>query len=428
MRPALTLALLILAAPTGRAADPVQEVICCSRRTGEWNLFRVNLGTGDAKNLTPGKNSALYPAVSPDGTRLAFALRVGDIQDLYVTDAHGRNRGRLTQLTREQAAMSPTWAPDGKRLAYMRVGAKPDPELVAIDADGKNEKVLGSNLGEPCWSPDGKKLLVVTRLDGAFRVGVIDADGKNLKLFETGKANKHGHMHPTWSPDGKRIAFVDMPDQLQQLFVCDADGGRVEQITRLPAHTTCPAWSPDGKWIYFTGTNGLIMVTQRVRPDGTDLQAVDVLGADHSLDVGRVCFLPTAKPLPKVRELSYLPKAEGPKVSGKSLEVCATLEQAEQKLGKAGAAELWKQIDPQAESLVIVGYGEPLCDPAQVTVEHRVADAGGVPAVLFRSRGSPNGLFIREAGRFSGHRFKVFAVPAGAATGWDNTTPTEGRK
>jgi hypothetical protein len=420
-RPTLTLALLVLAAPAGRAGDPDQEVICCSRRAGEWNLFRINLRTGDAKNLTPGKHPAFYPAVSPDGTRLAFASRVGDVQDLYVTDTHGRNPVRVTRLTREQAAMTPTWAPDGKRIAYMRAGAKPDPELVVIDADGKNEKVLGSNLGEPCWSPDAKKLLVVTRLDGVFRVGVIDADGNNLKLFEAGKTNKYGHMHPTWSPDGKKIAFSDIPDQVQQLFVCDADGGRLEQITRLPAHNSCPAWSPDGKWIYFTGSGGLVMVTQRIRPDGTDIQAVDSLGVDYASDVGPIRFLPATKPLPKARELTVvLPKEGNPrKTAGSSLELCTTPEQVEQKLGKTVATELWKQIDPKTEAVVIVGYGETGQDPGKETFDVRTVDAG-VPTVLFKYRVIPTGPVVNQVGFFGDdRRFKVFAVPTGAAVGWD---------
>lgn len=417
-RTALALALLALAVQGTRAEEPDQEVILCSKRTGEYNLFRVNLQTGDARNLTPGKQRAVYPVLSPDGMRIAFAARVGESQDLFVCDAHGRNRTRITKLAQDEAAMTPTWSPDGKRIAYMRGCAKPEPELVVVNADGTQGKIVGTNLGEPCWSPDGRKLLVVTRLNDALRLGVIDPDGKNLKLFDSPKSNEHGHLHPCWSPDGSRIAFVDLVENVQQLFVCDADGSRVERLTKLPSHCTAPSWSPDGKWVYFTGHRAPVMATLRIHPDGSGLESVDVLGIDPSLDVGRVCFLPAAKPLAKVRELPYRPKEDSPKVAGKSLDVCATLEQVEQKLGKVGAAELWKQIDSK-ESLVIVGYGEPLCDPAQVTVEHRVADAGGVPAVLFRSRGVPNGLFDRQVGRFAGHRYKVFAVPVGSAVGWD---------
>jgi hypothetical protein len=60
-----------------------------------------------------------------------------------------------------------------------------------------------------------------------------------------------------------------------------------------------------------------------------------------------------------VRELEARPTDGDRRVASRALEHCTTLDQLEQKLGKAAAAGVWTQIDPTSESIVLVGYGEP---------------------------------------------------------------------
>jgi len=411
--------LLALGVGAVRGGEPDQEVICVSQRSKVISLFRVNLQTGDAKNLTPEKGPVAFPSLSSDGKRIVFAASWDGGQNLYVTDAHGRNPKRITKLSAEQFPTLATWSPDGTKIAYMRGFLNRDPEVVVVDADGTNEKVLGDNLGEPSWSPDGKKIAVVTRIGGAFRLGVIDPDGKNLKVFETGAKNTRGQVHPCWAPDGKRIAFSDVIDGAQQIFVCDADGGNVKRVTNIPPDCTSPSWTPDGKRIAFAGHQAKMMGLFFIRPDGTGLEQIDATQLTPSVHTGRIYFLPpTPNPTTKVRELTHDPKQGGRATAGKSFEVCTTREQLEQKLGKAKAAELWKQIDPKSESVVIVGYGDTGFDPAKETFDVRLADAGGVPVALFKYRHTGTGVVQAGAAGSEG-RFKVFAVPAETAAGWD---------
>ncbi len=419
MRPFLVSAVLLaLGMGAVLAGEPDQEVICVSQRSKVLSLFRVNLQTGDAKNLTPEKGPVAFPALSSDGKRVVFAASWDGGQNLYVTDADGRNPKRITKLSAEQFPTLATWSPDGTKIAYMRGLLNRDPEVVVIDADGTNGKVLGDNLGEPSWSPNGKKIAVVTRIGGAFRLGTIDPDGKNLKLFETGAKNTRGQVHPCWAPDGKRIAFADVIDGVQQIFVCDDDGSNVKRVTNIPPDCTSPSWAPDGKRIAFAAHKANMMALFFIRPDGTGLEQIDATQINASVHTGRLCFLPpTPKFTAKVRELAHDPKQGGRATTGKSLEVCTTREQLEQKLGKATAAELWKQIDPKAESVVIVGYGDTGFDPTKETFDVRGADAGGVPVALFKYRYT--GTDVVQVGFFGEGRFKVFAVPTGTAAGWD---------
>jgi len=76
-------------------------------------------GRGRARLVLP---AATDPAWSPDGRRLAYlAPGAGGAADVFVADAGGTNRGRLTATDLDET--SPTWAPDGRRLAVERNGS-----------------------------------------------------------------------------------------------------------------------------------------------------------------------------------------------------------------------------------------------------------------------------------------------------------------
>jgi len=416
----LLFAVFAAASTVAETASADQEVIACLPRTGQTDLFRVNLRTGDTKNLTAalGQGSVLYPALAADGKRLAFVATWGDpAANLYVADADGRNVRRITDR-KEGLIGQPAWAPDGKRLAYVRQSPPAPPEIVVVDADGRNEAVVRKGGADPSWSPDGKRIAICTKTKDGFQTAVMNADGSGLTVFP-GKGHGLGYSDPAWSPDGKRIAYIDQTVNGAQVFVADPDGENAKQLSNIPSNCSSVVWSPDGKSIVFRATRDPFSGYLRMSADGRKYEELRPLTTDNLLRVGRVCFLPPKKPLPKVCELDVRPAEGDRRVASRSLEHCTTLDQLEQKLGKAAAAEVWKQIDPKSESVVVVGYGEPLCEPAQVTIEIRVADAGGVPAVLFKPRCTPNGLFKHQVGRYGGNRYKVYAVPAGSAVGWD---------
>ena len=105
-------------------------------------------GRGRARLILP---AASDPAWSPDGRRLAYlAPGAGGAADVYVADADGTKRGRLTATELEEA--SPTWAPDGRRLAVERNGS-----IVLLRADGVQGRTLARGL-EPAWSPGGQRI------------------------------------------------------------------------------------------------------------------------------------------------------------------------------------------------------------------------------------------------------------------------------
>jgi Tol biopolymer transport system component len=95
-------------------------------------------------------------AWSPDGRRLAYVAPRGDV---YVVDADGTHRGRITRSRESERAVD--WAPDGRHLVVER-GFR----LFVIGADGRNERLLTAGTS-PAWSPKRGKIAFFRKLAGS---------------------------------------------------------------------------------------------------------------------------------------------------------------------------------------------------------------------------------------------------------------------
>jgi Tol biopolymer transport system component len=182
--------------------------------------------------------------------------------ELYVMDKDGSNRHLLRRL--EPVIFSAAWSPDGKTLAITCVpeawanrtlptGEPMRGGLFLLPADGRGEpRLLLPNAFTPSWSPDGKRLAFsVEDPRGQWAVHVANSDGSNdVQLTDPRLIGGS----PAWSPDGKLIAFGQFIDQgrRQQIFVMDANGSNVRQITTNPDwECDHPSWAPDGEHIAF---------------------------------------------------------------------------------------------------------------------------------------------------------------------------------
>jgi Tol biopolymer transport system component len=199
------------------------------------------------------------PTWSPDGRKLAF-VRTSTLPQLYVVDT-----ARST-LRRLASGRYPVWSPNRKWLAFQR-----GKRAFVMPASGGRARAVA--IGRPAtWSPDSERLAIVGA--GLFTLHLGDWTLTRLdRPFEScGFISKV--TSAAWSHDGRSIAFEaeDLDCDLSVVAVVTADGA----TQRVVAHVVdSPQWSPDDSVLYFRHYLGAL---ERARPDGSDVQTIRASG------------------------------------------------------------------------------------------------------------------------------------------------------
>ena len=238
------------------------------------------------------------PALSPDGTQLAF-LSERDLFsiELFVADARtGKVTGRLSRSLVDTHVESlqfinsaGAWDRAAEHVALGAV-AKGRPLLMILDPrSGKTvREVPFPTLGEiytPSFSPDGHSVAFSALADGFTDLFVYNLDTSALRRLT---ADAFADLQPAWSPDGKRIAFVTdrystQLERLQagnyRLATVDVAGGDVQPLPSFArAKNINPQWAPSGESLYFlSDARGASNVYRLALADGTVHQLTDLV-------------------------------------------------------------------------------------------------------------------------------------------------------
>ena len=214
------------------------------------DIYIMNSDGAAVRQLTFTNNN-FDPAVSPDGTKVAFASSRNNNTDVYVVNVDGTNLFRVT--TNAAIDQRPNFSPDGTRLLFDSNRNSPNGlrNLYMINLNGTNETRLTDYYEfAGRFSPDGTQIAYMGRTlpdTGWNQVFVMNADGSNrVALTNTASPNQN----PSFSLDGSLIAFdrpvIQGSIQLSEIFVINPNGTNERQVT-----TVDPAAGPSGapRWI-----------------------------------------------------------------------------------------------------------------------------------------------------------------------------------
>jgi eukaryotic-like serine/threonine-protein kinase len=210
------------------------------------------------QQLTFFTDSAVYPALSPDGRMLAFIRGQETLfgtGEVYVKLLPDGQPAQLTHDKREK--LSPTFSPDGSRIAY---GTFNPWETWEIPVFGGEPRVFLPNSSSLTWIEDGKRLLF-SEVKRGLQMSVVTSDearGQSRDVYVPHGDRTMAH-HSYLSPNGKWVLVVEMNNQgaLGPCRVVPFDGsGEVRVVGPPDAVCTTGAWSPDGGWLYVSSNHG----------------------------------------------------------------------------------------------------------------------------------------------------------------------------
>jgi TolB protein len=233
-----------------------------------------DVGAGEIYSIVPGgaatrlttSNTSSDPAISPDGSRIAYrsADPGGDYQ-IFVMNADGTGRTAVT--TNPTAKQEPTWSPDGAHIAFVAnsfdVDGQTDQEIWTINVNGTGLTQLTNNTfpdTQPAWSPLGDRIAFVSARTGDTNrnIYVMNADGSGPASITPNGATGcspncyGGHDDdPAWSPNGTKIAFTHANTITgggpPNIWTMDPDGANKANVTQSDSVSfSQPAWSPQG--------------------------------------------------------------------------------------------------------------------------------------------------------------------------------------
>lgn len=211
--------------------------------------------------LTSGPWDDITPAISPDGTQVAFASNRNGYWDLYLLDLPSGQVSRLTDTPEYDAA--PSWSPDGLWLAYETY---PDNNLeiriTSISQPGTPISLTNHPASDhsPSWSPAGRTIAFVSDRSGSDEVWLADLDKNDVERFENLSNNPGSNeSHPAWSPDGSQLAWSVDESGFHNLYLWKGVSGD----SYFAGSGDWPIWSPDGS----------VLLTQLLAPNQSYLTA-----------------------------------------------------------------------------------------------------------------------------------------------------------
>ena len=172
------------------------SVIMSLAQSGNTDIYVMDVRTRRSKRLTDHPAIDTSPSYSPDGTRIVFNSDRGGEQQLYVMNADGSGVARISKGQGRYA--TPVWSPRGDLIAFTRI-YQGSFYIGVMRPDGSGERMLSQGwlVEGPTWAPNGRVLAFYTQDQGGrTQLHSIDLTGHNERVMKTPMDGSD----PAWSP------------------------------------------------------------------------------------------------------------------------------------------------------------------------------------------------------------------------------------
>lgn len=261
------------------------KIYFVSNRTGRGmkEVWSMDFDGANQKQLTSYKNISTFPAVSPDGTRLAFTSYTGGNPAILV---HSLETGRRLTFYNQKAPLNAfaEFTPDGKSVLFSS-SITGFSQIYAADLDGSNLRRISSSRSievEPKVNPrNPSEVVFISGRSGPPQLYKMNTDGADVVRLTSGEGDV---ANPAWHPDGRHVAFSWTkgydPGNFN-IFVMDVATQEFVQLTHGTGRNENPTWAPDGRHIAFASNrNGSIQIFTMLA-DGNEVRQLTTQGTNE---------------------------------------------------------------------------------------------------------------------------------------------------
>lgn len=222
-----------------------KSVVFYSNRDGDNEIYKLTLADNSVAQLTNNTIEDYDPSYSPDGNNIVYKSNRDDkLGDIFIMNEDGSDERNLTRSLKKSEEWDPTFNLDGEKI-YFVMRENNDhltDELYAMNIDGTEITRLTEN-SVPDWypsiSPDGKKLLITSRLDkdSSDSIWVISPDGSTRTKLTDMEGNNDD---AAWDATGERIIFINDREKNYDMYIMNADGSNVVRIEQSSSDELSP--------------------------------------------------------------------------------------------------------------------------------------------------------------------------------------------
>jgi TolB protein len=215
-------------------------------------IYLMNLGSKNIKQLTNDRDGHTYPSFSPDNSKIAYVKTVHDPtppytgrNQIFIMNADGSDKIQLTND--DSGVTAPAWSSDGTKIAYIKA---PDSEgsIYIINSDGSGEPVKVSGVfgakGPLSWLNNDTEVLYWAYSENGAGIYRAPIDGSFPPYTITSPFSDN--FNPNLSHDKNSIVYVSNQDGYYEIYISDLDGQFQRRVTNSGGiyYVNNPAWCP----------------------------------------------------------------------------------------------------------------------------------------------------------------------------------------
>ncbi len=267
----------------GGASLQGSKIYFTSTRSGSKEIWSMDFDGSNQRQLTFNRSINIMPAVSPDGTKLAFCSFARNTPRIVLVSSE---TGRYLPFYNQNASLNttPSFTPDGAKLFYSS-SASGYAQIYSANIDGSNLHRVSNVKAievEPKVNPrNANQIAFVSGRSGPQQIYSMTTDGTDVQRLTSGEGEA---SNPCWHPDGKHLLFSWTRGYATggfNVFMMDVASRQYLQLTSSAGRNENPNFAPDGIHIVFMSTRSGSPQIWTMLADGTQLQRLTSQGENR---------------------------------------------------------------------------------------------------------------------------------------------------